>query len=72
MIDSDACIQEEMDEIDSVRNISKLKFKRNPNMHKSGSQFKKNQQNGSYVDRSKFKCNKYGMAGHLRIKSIST
>ena len=63
--------QDDLDEIDEYlaflsRRFSKLKFKRNPNMSKSISQFRKDgQQNKSFVDRSKFKCYNCGIAGHF-------
>ena len=62
---------EDLDDIDEYlafmsRRFSKLKFKRNPTMSKSiPSYIRDNQQNKSFIDRSKFKCYNCGIAGHF-------
>ena len=59
--------KDELDEIDEhltilSRRFSKLKFKRNPNMYKPSTHFRKEgQQNKSFVDKSKFKYYNCGM-----------
>ena len=63
--------QKDLDDIDEYiafmsRRFSKLKFKRNPTMSKLIPSYRKdNQMNKSFIDRSKFKCYKCGIAGHF-------
>ena len=63
--------QEDLDDIDEYlafmsRRFSKLKFKRNPAMSKSISNYRRdNQQKKSFVDRSKFKCYNCGIVGYF-------
>ena len=70
-VEEDINTQKELDEIYEhlaflSRRFSMLKFKRNLNMPKSSSQFRKEgQQNKTFVDRSKFKCFNCGIAGHF-------
>ena len=70
-IEEESVHQEDFDDIDEYlafmsRKFSKLKFKRNPAMCKSIPSYRMdNQQNKSFVDRSKFKCYNCGIAGHF-------
>ena len=70
-IEEESVHQEDLDDIDEYlsfmsRRFSNLKFKRNPAMSKSILSYKRdNQQNKSFVDRSKFKCYNCGIAGHF-------
>ena len=70
-IEHESVHQEDLDDIDDYlaflsRRFSKLKFKRNPTMSKSISSYRKdNQQNKSFVDRSKFKCYNCGIDGNF-------
>ena len=69
--EDESVYQENLDDIDEYlafmsRRFSKLKFKRNPAMSKSIPSYRRdNQQNKSFVDRSKFKCYNCGIAGHF-------
>ena len=62
---------EDLDDIDEYlafmsRRFSKLKFKRNPAVSKSIPSYRRNnQQNKSFVDRSKFKCFNCGIDGYF-------
>ena len=63
--------QENLDDIDEYlafmsRRFSKLKFKKNLALYKSIPGYRRdNQQNKSFIDRSKFKCYKCGISGHF-------
>ena len=70
-IEDESVHQEDLDDIDDYlafmsRRFSMLKFKRNPSMSKSIPSYRKyNQQNKSFVDRSKFKCYNCGITEHF-------
>ena len=70
-IEEESVHQEDLDDIDEYlafmsRRFSKLKFKRNPAMSKSIPSYRRDsQQNKSFVDKSKFKCYNFGIAGHF-------
>ena len=70
-IEEESVHQKNLDDIDEYlafmsRRFCKLKFKRNLAMSKSIPSYKRdNQQNKSFVDRSKFKCYNCGIVGHF-------